>query len=75
MPSKKKKRTITRKTRASNFELLLMGRVKPSSHSSAPHRAGDKCPQCGKGRLDYNGVLALECPVCGYTSTEGGGCT
>lgn len=63
------------KTRPSDFELLLMGRVKSSTKRSMPHRIGDKCPQCGKGKLDTNGVLALECPVCGYTSTEGGGCT
>jgi uncharacterized Zn finger protein (UPF0148 family) len=73
MPSKKKKKSTARKKRLSDFELLLAGGVKLPS--AAPHRAGDKCPQCGKGRLDYNGVLALECPVCGYTSTEGGGCT
>lgn len=46
------------------------------STASAPGRelrAGDLCPRCGEGRLDYDGVLNLTCPKCGYTL--GGGCT
>jgi len=40
-----------------------------------PLRSGSACPQCGQGRLDYNGLLQLECPRCGYVNAEGGGCT
>jgi len=43
-----------------------------------PHplvRRGSTCPQCAQGRLDYNGVLDLECPACGYTASDGAGCT
>jgi uncharacterized protein (DUF983 family) len=36
----------------------------------APH-AGDLCPRCQKGYLDYDSLLNLACPACGYTL---GGC-
>lgn len=29
-------------------------------------RAGDLCPTCRAGRLDYDGLLNLSCPHCGY---------
>lgn len=38
-------------------------------------RCGELCPRCGLGVLDYNGLLDLECPVCGYSEGPGGGCT
>lgn len=38
-------------------------------------RRGDPCPQCGQGKLDYNGLLELACDQCGYTLTGGAGCT
>jgi len=59
----------------SSLELLLQGKLQPVEEARVPLRAGTTCPACGKGRLDYNGMLALECPLCGYTSSEGGGCT
>ena len=59
----------------SSLELLLQGHLKPVEEARAPLRAGMMCPVCGEGKLDYNGLLALECPKCGYTSSEGGGCT
>ena len=34
-------------------------------------RAGDLCPKCREGRLDYDGLLNLACPKCGYAL---GGC-
>jgi hypothetical protein len=40
-----------------------------------PARRGAPCPRCGEGLMDYNGVLDLECPKCGYTEGGGGGCT
>lgn len=35
-------------------------------------RSGDLCPQCQSERLDYDGLLNLTCPKCGFT--PGGGC-
>ncbi len=36
-------------------------------------RPGMLCPRCGKGQIDYDGLLNLVCPVCGLT--EAGACT
>jgi hypothetical protein len=30
-------------------------------------RAGDLCPVCAMGRLDYDGMLNLNCEQCGFT--------
>jgi len=38
-------------------------------------KVGKPCPECGIGILDYNGLLDLECPHCGFTEGPGGGCT
>lgn len=39
-------------------------------------RRGDLCPNCGQGRLDYNGLLELACEHCGFVlSGSAGGCT
>ncbi len=40
-----------------------------------PLRCGSVCPKCGEARLDYNGVLDLQCPKCGFVAGGGGGCT
>jgi hypothetical protein len=29
-------------------------------------RSGDICPCCREARLDYDGLLNLRCPKCGY---------
>ncbi len=71
----KKKRTIAHRKNVSSFELILSGKVKQKFKTSVPLRAGATCPQCKKGRLDYNGLLALECPACGFVNGDGGGCT
>ena len=34
-------------------------------------RVGSLCPNCGQGEVDYNGLLELECPICGYRNTGG----
>lgn len=34
-------------------------------------RRGDICPECGRGRLDYDGLLNLACSECGFAV---GGC-
>ncbi len=37
----------------------------PSGLDHAP-KAGDACPRCQEGRLDYDELLNLACPECGY---------
>ncbi|MBM3153675.1 MAG: hypothetical protein FJZ96_15975 [Chloroflexi bacterium] len=39
------------------------------------YHSGASCPVCDAGRLDYNGLLDLECPQCGWTLSGGAGCT
>jgi uncharacterized protein (DUF983 family) len=39
--------------------------------STEPLRLGSLCPNCGQGKLDYKGLLELECPICGYRNTGG----
>jgi len=50
-------------------------RTGPQAGRADPIRAGSLCPNCKKGKLDYNGMLDLECPVCSYVLSGGGGCT
>ncbi|MEW6285306.1 MAG: hypothetical protein AB1509_03685 [Chloroflexota bacterium] len=45
--------------------------VRKSKPCRAP-RFGQTCPECGKGKLDYDGLLQLVCPVCGYLASGGG---
>jgi uncharacterized protein (DUF983 family) len=59
----------------SAYELSLVEPV-PGSVPTVRARSGDRCPACGQGKLDYNGLLELACPDCGYVvSGAGGGCT
>lgn len=44
------------------------------AEAAAP-RAGDPCPHCGEGRLEYNGLLLLECDLCGYQAATPFICT
>lgn len=41
------------------------------SHSHKEPRSGDPCPKCGQAVLEYDGLLNLSCPNCGYAV---GGC-
>lgn len=66
----------TKMEKLSSFEKLLLGLEKPEIPQVVePLRKGSVCPQCGKDTLDYNGLLQLECPACGFVNGEGGGCT
>ncbi|MDY6872890.1 MAG: hypothetical protein SVR81_02825 [Chloroflexota bacterium] len=42
-------------------------------HPGKSLHPGKLCPRCGEGKIDYNGLLHLVCPVCGLT--EAGACT
>jgi hypothetical protein len=60
----------------SSLEMLLLGANQPETpEGTAPLRKNALCPHCGLSQLDYNGLLQLECPLCGFVSNEGGGCT
>jgi hypothetical protein len=44
----------------------------PSQNQSLRHpQPGKTCPACGLGIMDYDGLLNLVCPVCGFGE---GGC-
>lgn len=64
IPHKSKSRQLKKKTSKPRA-------ARKSKVCSAP-RPGQKCPECGKGKLDYDGLLQLCCPVCGYTASGGG---
>jgi hypothetical protein len=68
---------VTAETRnLSSLELLLLGiQQLKVVEVKVPLRKDAVCPQCGLGQLDYNGLLQLECPKCGFVDGESGGCT
>ena len=45
---------------------------KPARKTCHVPRYGGKCAKCGRGKLDYNGLLQLVCPLCGYVAESGG---
>jgi len=50
---------------------LELEHIGPEKHVRHPLRRGDVCPACRSARLDYDGMLNLACPQCGYAL---GGC-
>ena len=58
-----------------SFDLDLGGLYQTEPLKPKVIKVGLPCPVCGIGIMDYNGVLDLECPVCGHTEGPGGGCT
>lgn len=34
-----------------------------------PVRPGGICPKCKQGIIDYDGMLVLRCPMCGYAES------
>jgi hypothetical protein len=38
----------------------------PQKGTATP-KAGDLCPKCQSAKIDYDGLLNLTCPDCGYT--------
>ena len=67
---------MTEVSKLSSLERLLLGIDKPATLDLVePLRKGLICPKCNIGKLDYNGLLQLECLACGFVNGEGGGCT
>ncbi len=52
------------------FVITMTESLQRKSSEASP-RVGDLCPKCHSGELDYDGMLNLACPVCGYAL---GGC-
>ena len=58
----------------SSLEKLLLGIDQLEMQTIiVPLRKDSICPQCNSGKLDYNGLLQLECSACGFVNAEGGG--
>lgn len=51
---------------------LLVMRVEVENQPIKTLRSGDLCPKCKHALLDYDGLLNLACPACGFAET--GGC-
>ena len=68
---------MTETKHLSSIEKLLLGIDQPNvTEVVRPLHKGGVCPQCAKAQLNYNGLLQLECPTCGFVEAgEGGGCT
>ena len=56
----------TPEPRMDGYDLLPLA-VEPGSGSASELRAGDHCPHCHIGKMDYDSLLNLICPECGYT--------
>lgn len=41
------------------------------SNDRGVKRVGEACPECHQGIMEYNGMLNLVCPVCGYREPGG----
>lgn len=48
---------------------LPVGTIEVGSLPIKTLRSGDQCPKCKQAQLDYDGLLNLACPGCGYTLT------
>ena len=53
------------------YGLEMVGEEDERAGAIRELRQGSLCPQCGQEKLDYDGMLNLSCPGCGYTL---GGC-
>ena len=51
--------------------VVSMAEIPQSYRAEDVLHPGDLCPKCHTGKLDYDGLLNLACPSCGYAI---GGC-
>jgi hypothetical protein len=55
------------------FQALAANEKQPDNGEI--NKAGDVCPACGVGKIDYDGTLNLICAHCGWRASGGGACT
>jgi len=48
------------------------GSGRPRRQRTRCLRQGDRCPRCKKAKLEYNGLIQLACPRCGFMADPGG---
>jgi hypothetical protein len=58
---------IPKKRSAFEMSLNLEFQVDAPQKGTATPKAGDLCPKCQSAKIDYDGLLNLRCPHCGYT--------
>ncbi len=51
----------------SQLSFMLDGETVAQPEKDIGIKDGDLCPHCEAARLDYDGLLNLYCPDCGYT--------
>ena len=53
----------------SAYEMSLSSEFQTASSDleAAIPKAGDTCPQCRLAKIDYDSMLNLSCPDCGFT--------
>jgi hypothetical protein len=68
MRSLKSKPTPTRRSAFEMAHNLEFQTDAPQKRVATP-KAGDPCPQCQSATIDYDSMLNLGCPDCGYTLT------
>jgi hypothetical protein len=63
-----KNEAVKRASPAADLEFNLESLQTPHTEHKPTRRlrAGDLCPKCQSERLDYDGLLNLACPQCGY---------
>lgn len=60
--------TLPEDVRSRLFYRLELNDVRPDSGAHAlAARPGELCPNCGQGVMDYDGLLVLKCPACGFS--------
>lgn len=64
-----RKKFYSNKDKFSSF--TLQPDLPSQNHSLRRPQPGKPCPACGSGIMDYDGLLNLVCPVCGFGE---GGC-
>lgn len=61
----------TPKTNKPRLQMTALELDFVKAEESQPARPGGLCPHCQQGILDYDGMLVLRCPICGFAE---GGC-